>query len=173
MSLNEIRSGRSSALDSQDRYPSGTLTNGVSTEQLQTLVQTALKVCYAARISACKADQLLQGSVSMKEAQVKPPSSSFKIRIPALAARTGNVTKAAIAPRRSIRQKDGGTNGSETPPPPTSRTADSNDFMSKSVSSMSGISEHALSPEEVASLRAVRDLLARKGERAVLQWLQS
>jgi hypothetical protein len=112
----------------------------------------------------------------MKEAQVKPPSSSFKIRIPALAARTGNATKAAIAPRRSTRQKDGGTNGSETPPPPTSRTADSNDFMSKSVSSMSGttpLPEHALSPEEIASLRAVRDLLARKGERAVIQWLQS
>jgi hypothetical protein len=59
LSLNEIRSGTSSALDSQDRYPSGALTNGVSTEQLQTLVQTALKVCYAALISARKADRLL------------------------------------------------------------------------------------------------------------------
>ncbi|KAG9015932.1 hypothetical protein FRB90_004139 [Tulasnella sp. 427] len=106
----------------------------------------------------------------------KSASSSFKIRIPGLATRTANAVVASppkpTGPRRSARQKEVATSTTRPSTP---------SIIKPSTSTSNGppqtlkppVNTGPISPEEIESLRAVRELMAIKGEKALLEWLKS
>ncbi|KAG8958233.1 hypothetical protein FRC00_002928, partial [Tulasnella sp. 408] len=102
----------------------------------------------------------------------KSASSSFKIRIPGLATRAANAVTASppkpTGPRRSTRQKEATT--LTVKPSATNMTK-----LSTSISQTSKppVNTLPLSSEELESLRAVRELMAMKGEKALMEWLKS
>ncbi|KAG8973326.1 hypothetical protein FRC05_008870 [Tulasnella sp. 425] len=107
----------------------------------------------------------------------KSGSSSFKIRIPGLASRAANGVTASppkpTGPRRSTRQKEPTTsivkpNTQNKTVPPASASDPRFSHLAKPPTNAVPISS-----EEFESLRAVKQLLAVKGEKALMEWLKS
>lgn len=111
----------------------------------------------------------------------KPPSSSFKIRIPALASRTAQTTTAVVSaspagPRRSTRQRDTPSSSTSSQPAKSGATQTDTSTPKSSKELPPGTQAPALisiAPDELEALRAVRELMSVKGEKALLGWLAS
>lgn len=156
---------QSSSIDPAELQPSS---------NLGLIVKTALNGVVAK--PADTEDKALE-PLSAPPSPPKSGSSSFKIRIPGLASRAANGVTASppkpTGPRRSTRQKEPTTsivkpNTQNKTLPPASASDPRSSHLAKPPTNAVPISS-----EELESLRAVKQLLAVKGEKALMEWLKS
>ncbi|KAG8907169.1 hypothetical protein FRB99_005141 [Tulasnella sp. 403] len=156
----------------------------LSPQSLAQLVKTALKSKEKHNDSPTEPQSSTRDDKTTTITPSKPPTPSFKIRIPGLATRHAISNAAASAkqagPRRSARQKEPQPSPSAgfpitivKPKPSSSNPLVTTPTPSVHLSLNQASQGGSMSSDELDSLRAIRDILAMKGEKAVLDWLKS